>query len=291
MTARDLRSDALSWGGALWGQARDLGGGVLLYAGILVAVFAGTRWVRGRMRSAMVRRRIRPNVIALADNLLQIGVYLLAGSFVLGAFGNDRGSLLTAFSLTTAAISLALQDVLKNFAAGVFLLAEEPFRAGDWIASGGFEGEVERVDVRMTTVRNERGQQVIIPNFLLFSQVVINHSAYRRRFALVTLTGMLAAAGDVEPLLRDVCAGIPGLAGSELAVALRGVSPGGCDGELRIALPGRSGPWPEAALLVALAERFPEATATVAAAPAVPVAPLPPVPAPPYTDAAQPRIG
>src|ERR687885_86199 len=62
----------------------------------------------------------------------------------------------TVIALTSVlglAASLALQDVLKNFVAGVYLLVERPFRIGEWIKVRDYVGAVETIDVRTTVLR------------------------------------------------------------------------------------------------------------------------------------------
>src|SRR5262249_2250104 len=88
----------------------------------------------------------------------------------------------------TVALSLALQDVLKNLVAGIYLLLERPFTLGDRIVLAPYSGEVEDIEIRYTALRTADGQRVIIPNSMLFSSAVVNLSAYERRSSAFTVT-------------------------------------------------------------------------------------------------------
>src|SRR5262249_606219 len=88
----------------------------------------------------------------------------------------------------TVALSLALQDMLKNLVAGIYLLLERPFTLGDRIILSPYTGEVEDIEMRYTALRTADGQRVIIPNSMLFSSAVVNLSAYERRRSAFTVT-------------------------------------------------------------------------------------------------------
>src|SRR6266851_7692913 len=70
----------------------------------------------------------------------------------------------------------AIQDILKNFFSGVYLLLERPFRVGDTIRVKDQLGVVENIGVRTTLLRTSDNVQVLVPNATVFSEVVTNHT-------------------------------------------------------------------------------------------------------------------
>src|SRR5437763_2718467 len=89
------------------------------------------RAVRGVTMRALARNRAQANVTVLLGNLAQltvivVGVLLILAIYTQGAFG----WILTSFSVVGIVIGLSLQDILKNFFAGVWVLVERPF--WDW---------------------------------------------------------------------------------------------------------------------------------------------------------------
>ena len=130
---------------------------------LAIAVFIARR-LRRRVRSTLNRTPLGVNLIALMANAASIGVYLLATTFVLALFGVNWTALLTLLSVSTLAISLALQDVLKNFVAGVYLLLERPFVIGDRIVVKDVAGEVEGIGIRTTMLRDLNEERIVVPN-------------------------------------------------------------------------------------------------------------------------------
>ncbi|ELZ47526.1 MscS Mechanosensitive ion channel [Halorubrum coriense DSM 10284] len=83
-------------------------------------------------------------------------------------------SLATIAAAATLAVGFALQDVIKNFVAGVFIYTDKPFRIGDWIEWQGNSGVVEDISFRVTRVRTFDNELLTVPNNALTSDVVKN---------------------------------------------------------------------------------------------------------------------
>jgi len=98
----------------------------------------------------------------------------VAVAFGMAGFGDFLQSLATIGAAATLAIGFALQDVLKNFAAGVFIFTDKPFRIGDWIEWDGNSGIVEDISFRVTRVRTFDNELLTVPNSLLTDGVVKN---------------------------------------------------------------------------------------------------------------------
>ena len=77
-------------------------------------------------------------------------------------------------SALTVGIGFGLQSVIQNFVAGLILLAGRPIRVGDWIAVGGQEGDVQRINVRATEIKLFDGSMLILPNSELVAKPVRN---------------------------------------------------------------------------------------------------------------------
>lgn len=78
-------------------------------------------------------------------------------------------------------LGFAVQDIAKNFVAGVLLLIQQPFEIGDAIEVVGHQGTVTDVDVRATTIKAWDGQEVIVPNADVYTSPIINYSRYPAR--------------------------------------------------------------------------------------------------------------
>ncbi len=165
------------------GVARNLGLTLLVLALMLTV---GRILQRASMRN-LARTRVDINLSVLLSRtiyLCALGVGLL---IILAVWSVQLVVPVTVLGAITVALTFSLQDLLKNLVAGVYLLIERPFRIGDEISVTSFVGQVEDIHMRVTTLRTEGGEQVLIPNGILFSSAVINNSAYRRRRAVLNV--------------------------------------------------------------------------------------------------------
>lgn len=90
-------------------------------------------------------------------------------------------SLISALGVGGVAIGFAFKDIFQNFLAGVLLLLTEPFKINDQITYKDFEGTVETIQTRATTIKTYDGRRVVIPNAELFINVVTVNTAYDMR--------------------------------------------------------------------------------------------------------------
>jgi small-conductance mechanosensitive channel len=104
-------------------------------------------------------------------------VYLFIGitiAFGIAGYNGFLRSLATIAAAATLAIGFAMQDVLKNFVAGVFIFTEKPFRIDDWIEFDGNSGVVEDISLRITRIRTFDNELLTVPNSKLTDNVVKN---------------------------------------------------------------------------------------------------------------------
>jgi small-conductance mechanosensitive channel len=146
---------------------------------LIVALFI---WVmsarfRGGIRRA-INGRVEAHTAFLLDRALVLLTWLVVGALASAIFGVDLTALAAGFGIATLAFTLAMQDVLRNFIAGVYLLVEQPFRIGQRIKVKEFEGSVRSVSVRVTILQCDDGTQVMVPNAILFSEAIVNRGAF-----------------------------------------------------------------------------------------------------------------
>ena len=103
---------------------------VILLVALLVSRLARTGIVHVMSRS----KRISLNIAVLLGNVVSVVVLVLGIIFSLSALGVEWAALVTVLGTAGLALSLSLQDVLKNVIAGVYLLVEQPFSIGDRIS-------------------------------------------------------------------------------------------------------------------------------------------------------------
>jgi small-conductance mechanosensitive channel len=112
---------------------------------------------------------------------LSQGIIILVGLFialsiVIPSF--KAGDLIQLLGISGVAIGFAFRDILQNFLAGILILLTEPFRIGDQIIVKNFEGTVEEIQTRATTIKTYDGRRIVIPNSELFTESVTVNTAF-----------------------------------------------------------------------------------------------------------------
>ena len=143
---------------------------------LIVAAFIVLRLLLSWSTRAMRRGRVDTGTQILVKRGLAVGVILITAVIVLSILGADPAGIVTLLAAIGLAFSLAVQDILKNFFAGVYLLLERPFRVGETIKVKDQQGTVENIGVRTTTLRTADNIQVLVPNAIVFAEVVANHT-------------------------------------------------------------------------------------------------------------------
>jgi small-conductance mechanosensitive channel len=164
---------------------------------VLVVLVAGVglRVARRWTGSAMSRARVDTGTQILVKRGLAVTFVLVTILLVLGILGVNSVSLVTVAGAVGLAFSLAIQDILKNFFAGVYLLLERPFRVGDTVQVKDQLGVVENIGVRTTMLRTPDNVQVLVPNAVVFAEVVSNHT-HERPAAPSTVPADTQASND-----------------------------------------------------------------------------------------------
>jgi small-conductance mechanosensitive channel len=104
---------------------------------------------------------------------------LIALSIVLPTF--NASDLIQVLGISGVAIGFAFRDILQNFLAGILILLAQPFRIGEEIKVGGFEGVVQEIQARATLLRTWDGYLVVIPNACIYTEKMTILNAFDAR--------------------------------------------------------------------------------------------------------------
>lgn len=186
-------------------------------SGETLIVVACTLAIATALYTAIVKRRheskLNPNLVVLGARVVYVATLAVGLVVILAIWGTGIVLPVALLGALTVALSLALQDVLKNLVAGIYLLVEHPFSIGDNITLAPYTGKVEDIKIRYTALRTVDGQQVLIPNSMLFSSPVVNLSTSegRRAALLVTVAGSSGGDGfdQTEAAILRALAGVP----------------------------------------------------------------------------------
>ena len=146
--------------------------GIALGLAVVGIVVAFT--LASTVRRGLERTKADPVAIDFSVRLLRIFGVVAALLLGFAVAGVEVGPALAGLGLAGLAVAFAVQAILENFIAGIILLVRRPFRSGDQIRTGDFEGTVQDIDLRVTRLVDYDGVVVQIPNVDVYTNPVVN---------------------------------------------------------------------------------------------------------------------
>jgi small conductance mechanosensitive channel len=165
---------------------------------ILFAFFYLAKLVQRGVEKALLSSKVKVShllkrmIVSTAKNL----VILLGVLIALSQIGISLGPLLAGLGIAGFIIGFALQDTLSNFASGMMILIYRPFDVGDFVEGGGVTGRVDRMSLVNTTFKTLDNQVIVVPNNMIWQNVVVNVTAQRTR--RVDLTFGISYDDDID---------------------------------------------------------------------------------------------
>ncbi|HKY78996.1 MAG TPA: mechanosensitive ion channel family protein [Anaerolineales bacterium] len=156
--------------------------GIILTAFLFILVgFYIARLISRLIVRGLRYRKVDAELTLLLSRITQwaiiIGVILFSAQQV----GVNVTAILAGLGILGFTLGFALQDVSKNFIAGLLLLLQQPFKLGDTIQVSGFSGTIIDINLRDTEIRTMDGLRVRIPNGEIFTQPVLNYTGVKQR--------------------------------------------------------------------------------------------------------------
>jgi small conductance mechanosensitive channel len=180
---------------------------ILIVVLVLIAFLYLSKLVKKAMIRAMQSSKVKLShllkdmIVATARNL----VLFIGLLFALSQLGISVGPLLAGLGIAGFILGFALQDTLSNFASGLMILFYRPFDVGDFVDAGGITGKVDRMSLVNTTFKTFDNQVIVVPNNLIWQQVITNLTAQTTR--RVDLTFGISYSDDIDKaksILQDV---------------------------------------------------------------------------------------
>lgn len=149
---------------------------MLLYIIILFTILiAISRSIRHRViEKVLVKSKLDPSMQSAFSMFLQYSFIGIGGVIILNTAGIEMTALTVVAGALGLGLSLGLQTIAKNVAGGIVILVERPIKLGDRVQIGSTTGDVTRIALRSTTIRNDDHVDVIVPNADFMDQRVSN---------------------------------------------------------------------------------------------------------------------
>lgn len=106
----------------------------------------------------------KKTIISLIKNILKYIVYIFVILSILSVYGVDTTGIIASLGIAGLVIGLALQDIIADFVAGIFILFDDRYTIGDTVEINGFKGEVIGFGLMSTKIKNASGDVLILSN-------------------------------------------------------------------------------------------------------------------------------
>jgi len=175
--------------------------------------------VFGKIIKRVLKVRSAPEGVSQLLAQLGYGAVIVFGVITALQRFFDVTAFLAGLGILGFTVGFALQDVMKNFAAGVILLIQQPFHVNEFIGVSGFDGTVLEIDLRATEMKALDGRIVNIPNADILSSPIINYTrANRRRIELPVGVGYDTDIEIARTLVLEALQNVPGFVSEPAAL-------------------------------------------------------------------------
>ncbi len=150
---------------------------------VLIVGFFIAKWL-GKKAREILKRITKIDIISNLFGSVVYAIFLgIVFLTVLRILNLDKalGTALAGAGIVGLAVAFAFQDIVANFVSGVVLSIRMPMRIGHLIQVNEFIGTVLKINLRDTVIRTFHGQDVIIPNKVVFDSPIINYSISKIR--------------------------------------------------------------------------------------------------------------
>jgi small-conductance mechanosensitive channel len=139
---------------------------------VLVIFVVASRPIAHVASQQLGKRQVRGDMVVLVRRVVTAAVIVIGVFTALGFAVESANVTLFGLLLATIVAALGVQDLLKDYVSGYYVLLERHIHVGDRITIGGDTGTVTDVRLRVTLLRTEAGDLVIVPNSELFTNAV-----------------------------------------------------------------------------------------------------------------------
>ena len=153
-------------------------------------------------------RLIQPQTLPLFDNLSKVVIFAIAGYIIFQIWGIDMTAWVASAGIVGLAVSFAAKDTLANLFSGVFILADSPYKIGDYVVlDGNQRGKVTHIGLRSTRLVTRDDVEVTVPNSIMGNSKVTNQSGGPNPKFRIRVKVGVAYGSDIDQA-REILMGI-----------------------------------------------------------------------------------
>ena len=137
--------------------------------------------------------------LPLFENLVFISVIILSIYYLFSLWNIDMTAWLASAGIVGIAVGFAAKDTLANLFSGVFILADAPYKIGDFVVlDTGERGEITRIGIRSTRMLTRDDIEITIPNSVIGNSKIINESGGPYEKSRIRVQVGVAYGSDID---------------------------------------------------------------------------------------------
>lgn len=159
------------------GDLMGFGWKLLVALAIYVVGHLAIKYLIKFIQRIFEKRRVDKSLHTFVVSFLSTVLYFILFIAIISEIGIQVTSFVALFGAAGLAVGMALSGTLQNFAGGVMILLQRPFRVGDVIEAQGQTGVVKAINLFNTVINTADNKTIYIPNGPLSTGILSNSSA------------------------------------------------------------------------------------------------------------------
>ena len=181
---------------------------------IAFLIFFIGRWLIKRVRRMIgkvtSKQKVDATLTGFMNNAIDVFLYIMLFIIIINVVGTKTFSIAALIGSAGLAVGLAVKDNLANFAGGVMLLFNKPFKVGDYIEAQSNAGTVRNIGILYTMMTTADNKTIYIPNGPLSTGTIVNISTQPTRRVEILVSLEYGTDADlVKQFLLDVAKSHP----------------------------------------------------------------------------------
>ena len=142
---------------------------------------------------------VQTHTLPLFDNVGKVIIFMVAVYFIFISWDFNVTGWLASTTIVAMVVALAAKDTVANLFAGFFIMADTPYKPGDYInLDGGERGYVKHIGLRSTRIMTRDDIEITLPNSLIANSKIINESGGPKENERVRITISVAYGSDID---------------------------------------------------------------------------------------------
>jgi small-conductance mechanosensitive channel len=177
-----------------------------------IAIFIWYSFLRGLVqllltafRQGVMRKHVHSSMLPLLDTVMKVILLALAIYFLFIAWNINVTAWIASAGIVGLALSFAAKDTLSNLFAGVSIIADAPYKSGDFIVlESGERGMVTHIGLRSTRILTRDDVEITVPNGIIGNSKIINEAGGPSAKHRIRIAVGVAYGSDIDQVIATL---------------------------------------------------------------------------------------